>query len=105
MPTFTALLRRSNNVGSTTFLAVPPDVMATFAPKRRVPVVVTIAGRSYRSQIACYGADFLIPVRAEIREAAGLAPGDVIDVAKKPATRRTRITGTIERVAAKRAST
>jgi hypothetical protein len=63
-----------------TCVRVPAEVMAAFAPRRRVPVVVTIEEQSWRSTIALYGDDCVVPVRAEIRAAIGADTGDVVMV-------------------------
>ena len=42
---------------------------------KRVPVVVTIGGHSYRSTIAGYNGAYMLPLAAEHREAAGVTAG------------------------------
>lgn len=58
----------------------PAEVVQAFESGKRPPVVVTIAGHSYRSTVAAYGDVFMLPLAAEHRVAAGLAAGDEIDV-------------------------
>jgi hypothetical protein len=42
-----------------------------FAPRLRVPVIVTINKFTWRTTIAPYGGDFFIPLREEVRTAIG----------------------------------
>jgi hypothetical protein len=59
---------------------VPADVVASFDRGKRPPVTVTINGYTYRSTVAAYGDDYLLPLAAEHRAAAGVAAGDEIEV-------------------------
>jgi hypothetical protein len=59
---------------------VPDEVVAALGRGKRVPVVVTIAGHSYRSTIAPYRGQNLLPLSAPNREAAGVVAGQVVDV-------------------------
>jgi hypothetical protein len=59
---------------------VPADVVASFDHGKRPPVSVTINGYTYRSTVAAYGDDYLLPLAAEHRAAAGVAAGDEIEV-------------------------
>ncbi len=63
-----------------TGLRVPADVVAALAKGKRPPVRVTIGGHTYRSTVAAYGDVFMLPLSAENRAAAGVAPGDEVDV-------------------------
>ena len=63
-----------------TGIQVPPDVVESFRRGKRVPVVVTINGHSYRSTVAPYGGAFMLPLSAENREAARVAAGDEAEV-------------------------
>jgi len=47
---------------------------------KRIPVVVTINGYSYRSSIVFYTGQFLIALSAENRAGAGVSAGDEIEV-------------------------
>ena len=77
MPSFiTTLLSFGNNVG----IEVPEDVVAAFNAGKRVPVLVTLAGYSYASTIAVMGGQYLIPLAAEHRRAAGVASGETHEV-------------------------
>jgi hypothetical protein len=63
-----------------TGLTVPADVVEALAAGRQPKVLVTIGGHTYRSSIAVRGGQFLIPLSAENRSAAGVAAGDEVDV-------------------------
>jgi hypothetical protein len=77
VPSFTTtLLLNGNNVG----IEVPADVVESFGAGRRVPVIVTINGYSYPSTIAVMGGQYLLPVAAVHREAAGVAGGETHQV-------------------------
>jgi hypothetical protein len=66
-----------------TGIEVPASVMESLGGKR-VAVVVTIGGHSYRTTVGSMGGKFLIPVSAENRTAAGVSAGDKIDVEVVP---------------------
>lgn len=73
MPSFTTtLLLNGNNVG----IEVPEEVVTGFGAGKRVPVIVTINGYSYPSTIAVMGGQYLLPVAAVHRTAAGVAGGE-----------------------------
>jgi hypothetical protein len=63
-----------------TGVRVPVDVVEGLGSGKRPAVTVTINGYSYPSTVAVMGGDFMLPVSAEVRAAAGVAAGDVIDV-------------------------
>jgi hypothetical protein len=79
MHAFTSVLRRSGNVGSTTFLPIPQPVMDALAPRKRVPVRVTINGHTWRSTISIYDDRAMVAVNAGVRAAAGVAEGQRVD--------------------------
>ena len=62
------------------FIRLPDDVVAALGHGKRVPVKVTINGHPYRSTIAVYGGRYYLPVRKEVRAAAGVAVGDQLTV-------------------------
>ena len=68
-------------VAGTPFLEVPAEVMAALGAGKRPKVVVTLNGYQYRSTVEVYGARFYLPVRREVREAAGVRYGEPLDVA------------------------
>jgi hypothetical protein len=59
---------------------VPEEVVAALGTTKRPPVRVTIHGYTYRSTVAVYGGVYMLGVSAEVREKAGVAAGDEVDV-------------------------
>ena len=65
--------------GRRTFVVVPVDVPAVFG-RVRAPVLVTVNGHTWRSTVMRYGGRDLVGISRANREAAGVAPGDVVAV-------------------------
>jgi Bacteriocin-protection, YdeI or OmpD-Associated/Domain of unknown function (DUF1905) len=65
--------------GAMSAIPVPFDPKPVFG-KVRAPVRVTLNGYTFRSTIAAYGGEFLIPFRASNREAAGLEGTETLQV-------------------------
>jgi hypothetical protein len=66
---------------SSLFIVVPPEVIAALGEKKRPPVRVTLNGDyTYRSTVSVYGGRYYLPIRREIREVCGLAPGLPVEV-------------------------
>ena len=63
-----------------TGLQVPEAVVDALDRGKRPPVRVTVNGHTYRSTVAVMGGDYVLPLAAEHRTAAGVAPGDEVDV-------------------------
>ncbi|GGM43732.1 YdeI/OmpD-associated family protein [Dactylosporangium sucinum] len=63
-----------------TGMRVPAEVVASLGSGRKPKVTVTVNGYTYRSTVAVYGGEFMLPVSAEVRAGAGLAAGDEVDV-------------------------
>lgn len=63
-----------------TGMVVPDKVIEKLGTSKRPAVSVTINGFTYRSTVAVMGGKFMIGVSAKIREGAGVAAGDVVDV-------------------------
>jgi hypothetical protein len=61
------------------FFELPLDVPAVFG-RARAPVRGTINGHPFRSTVAVYGGRYYLPVRRALREAAGVAAGEVVVV-------------------------
>ena len=74
--------RATVELGGTTAtgIEVPQDVVAALGSGNRPPVTVTIGGHTYRTTVARMSGQFLIPLSAENRTAAGVAAGDQVDV-------------------------
>lgn len=77
---FSTKLKGYDLKGTTTFIAVPADVMAAFAPRKRFPIKATVNGFTYRTTVVDMGDGPMFPVRAQVREAASVSRGDRIDV-------------------------
>jgi Bacteriocin-protection, YdeI or OmpD-Associated/Domain of unknown function (DUF1905) len=69
--------------GPGTFVEVPLDVPALYG-RARAPVQVTINGYRFRSTVAVYGGRYFLPVKRAVREAAGVAAGDLVVVEVEP---------------------
>ena len=63
-----------------TGIEVPAAVVAKLGSSKRPAVRVTINRYTYRSTVAPMGGRFMLPVSAEVREAAGVTAGDQVDV-------------------------
>lgn len=72
----TEVLAWGNNTG----IEVPEEVLERFGKGRRPGVIVTINGYEYRSTVAVMDGMNLLPVSKAVREGAGVAGGDVVDV-------------------------
>jgi Domain of unknown function (DUF1905)/Bacteriocin-protection, YdeI or OmpD-Associated len=63
-----------------TGIQVPAEIVAALGPGRRPAVRVTINGHTYRSTVAPMRSEHLLPVSADVRERAGVAAGDHVQV-------------------------
>ena len=63
-----------------TGLRVPADVVEALGRGKRPPVYVTVNGYTYRSTVAAYGDVFMLPLAKKHRAAAGVEPGEVVQV-------------------------
>lgn len=63
-----------------TGIVVPPDVYESLGTAKRHAVAVTINGYTYRSTVTPYRGEIMLPVSAEARKGAGIAPGDEFEV-------------------------
>ena len=63
-----------------TGIRVPPEVVAGFGSGKKPAVRVTIGTHTYRSTVAVMGGEFMIPLNAQNRTAAGVAAGDEVEV-------------------------
>jgi bifunctional DNA-binding transcriptional regulator/antitoxin component of YhaV-PrlF toxin-antitoxin module len=63
-----------------TGMRVPAETVEALGSGKRPPVRVTINGYTYRSTVAVYSGDYFLPVAAEVRERAGVAAGDEVEV-------------------------
>jgi hypothetical protein len=74
-----------------TGMVVPDDVIAALDSGRQPSVRITIGGHAYRTTVASRGGQFLLPLSAENREAAGVAAGDEVDVELDTAPREVTV--------------
>ena len=63
-----------------TGIIVPDEIVSALGSSKRPAVKVTVNGYTYRSSIANMGGDFMVGISAYVREEAGVAGGDEIDV-------------------------
>ena len=63
-----------------TGMQIPAEIVAALGAGKRPAVRVTISGYTYRSTVAPMGGVFMLPVSAEVRQAAGVAAGDEVEV-------------------------
>jgi hypothetical protein len=75
---FRATLQQSGKTA--TGIEVPAKVVEALGAGKRPPVRATINGYTYRSSIASLGGVYMLSVSAEVRERAGVAAGNVVDV-------------------------
>jgi hypothetical protein len=61
-------------------IEVPAKVVAALGSSKRPPVRATINGFTYRSTIAVMGGKFMLGVSNEVRQSAGVAAGDTVDI-------------------------
>ena len=65
--------------GQGAFVVVPFDVRAAYG-RARPPVRGTVAGHPFRTTVAVYGGVPHLGFRREVREAAGVEPGDTVAI-------------------------
>jgi hypothetical protein len=63
-----------------TGIEVPATVVSKLGSSKKPAVRVTIKGYTYRSTVATMGGRFMLPISAQVREAAGVAARDNVDV-------------------------
>jgi hypothetical protein len=59
---------------------VPATVVAALGTSKRPPVRVTINGYTYRSTVAVMGGKFMLGISNEVRNEAGIAAGETVDI-------------------------
>jgi hypothetical protein len=63
-----------------TGVEVPEDVVSSLGSSKRPKVRATINGYTYRSSVASMGGRFMLGISAEVRESAGVAAGDEVEI-------------------------
>jgi hypothetical protein len=69
-----------------TGIEVPAEILTALGGGKRPKVTVTINGYSYPSTVGSMGGLSLIPISGEVRDRAGVAAGDEVDVDVVPDT-------------------
>jgi antitoxin component of MazEF toxin-antitoxin module len=72
----TTILLDGNNTG----IEVPEHVMASLGTAKRMPVVVSVGGHTYRSTVTPYKGRLMISLSAANRQEAGVSGGDEVEV-------------------------
>jgi hypothetical protein len=75
---FRATIERGGTTA--TGVEVPEDVVESLGSGRRPKVRVKINGYTYRSSVATMGGRFMLGISADVRERAGVAAGDQVDI-------------------------
>jgi hypothetical protein len=75
---FHAVIQLNNKTA--TGIAVPPDVLESLGAGKRPAVRVTINGHTYRTTVGSVAGQAMLPVSAEVRQGAGVAAGDEVEV-------------------------
>jgi len=78
MAEFTGTVERNGKTA--TGIEVPAKVVQDLGSTKRPAVRVTLGRHTYRSTVASMGGRFMLPVSADVREAAGVAAGDRVRV-------------------------
>ncbi len=63
-----------------TGIEIPAAIVEGLGGGKRPPVSATINGYTYRTSVGSMGGRYLLPISAEVRQNAGIAAGDTIDV-------------------------
>lgn len=69
-----------SNGKTATGIAVPPEIVEGLGAGKQPLVKVTLNSYTYRSAIASMNGGYMVGVNADVREAAGVAAGDELDV-------------------------
>jgi hypothetical protein len=75
---FTSTLRLDGTTA--TGIRVPDEIVTALAGGKRPSVRVTLAGYSYQTTVGRTRGEFVFPVSAAVRDHAGIAAGDRLDV-------------------------
>lgn len=75
---FNAVIRQNGKTA--TGIPVPPEVVEALGAGKKPLIHVTIKAHTYRSSIATVSGEYMIPLSAENRTAAGVKGGDPVEV-------------------------
>lgn len=70
---------------------VPASAVEAMGEGKKPRVLVTIGGHTYRSTVAVYSGEFMLPLNAENRQAAGVEAGDIVEVTIEHDTAERRV--------------
>jgi hypothetical protein len=76
---------------TSTGIRVPEQVVTALGAGKRPKVKATVNGYTYRSSVAPLGGEFMLSVSAEVRERAGVAAGDNVEVELELDTERREV--------------
>lgn len=79
MPKFKTAIMQAEGMDATG-IVVPDAVVEKLASGKRPKVAVTLNGYTYRSTVAVMGGQFMLPLAKAHREAAGVKPGQKVEV-------------------------
>ncbi len=76
---FTTNIAKDQTLNATG-ISVPADLIAELGAGKKPKVTVSLNGYTYRSTVAVMGGLFMLPLSQAHRAAAGLKPGDKVEV-------------------------
>ena len=76
--TFRAVILKDKDKEATG-VQVPAEIITALGSGKKPKVKLTLNGYTYRTTVAVAGDAFMLPVSAEIRQAAGVKGGDTVD--------------------------
>lgn len=74
------------NGKTATGIPLPPDVLAALGGAKRPKLRVTLRGYTYRTTAGSVNSVAMLPVSADVREAAAITAGDRLEVTVEPDT-------------------
>jgi hypothetical protein len=77
--TFKTILKLDGSLNATG-INVPAEVIEALGKGKKPPVKVTVNGFTYQSTVAVMGGAYMLPLSQERRAAAGVEPGQEIEV-------------------------
>ncbi len=63
-----------------TGICIPDDIIEKFGAGKKPPVKISLNGYTYSSTVGVMGGKSMVPVSADVREAAGVKGGDTLTV-------------------------
>jgi Bacteriocin-protection, YdeI or OmpD-Associated/Domain of unknown function (DUF1905) len=80
VPTFVGRVESPDGKGAQSFVELPPELVAGLGRGKKPPIKLTLKSYTYRTTVAVYGGQYLVPVRREVREAAGIIFDEPIEI-------------------------